>query len=241
MEENIVLTPSEASNSPAMPESLASPSEEPTSVDGAPLAAGDVITVSLLGNDLNLRKVGDHLYCPDEWFDEVVSHPCLPLAAEFISRLSPVALMTPWTITSATKDLSGAIRSDSPSHSEGRALDISPLYSEDTLLSADMPMMGLAWNIKSLIVLSEGQWGDIPVFVEGDHLHIGMDIKPDKKGCLPIMWSDSNAYPSQEAQSLDPILPKLRNSFWRWCTTSLSLEPPSAALESEIRSMLKNE
>jgi hypothetical protein len=106
------------------------------------------------------------------------------------------------------------------------------------MLPPDPPMMGLAWNIKSLILLSEGQWGDMPIFIEGDHVHFSSIIGCDQAGCLPIMWSDSDSYSNMKDQEMDPILSRLRRSFWRWSTSGLELQPPSDKLMATIKSLL---
>lgn len=203
--------------------------------------AGQWKAASIFGQSVNLVEVANHLVAPSEWVEEITTNPSLPSVTQFLERLSPLAVQTPWLITSGRKDLSGAERTDSKDHSEGIALDVAPMFQEDVILPEDPPMMGLAWNIKSLIILSEGQWGDVPVFVEGDHLHFSIRIKPDLEGCLPVMWSDSNAYPSCNAQGLDPILPRLRNSFWRWSTPNLTLEPPSKQLKEHIADLLSGQ
>lgn len=200
--------------------------------------AGQWKAASIFGQAMNLTEIAEHLVAPSDWVEEITTNPALPSVTQFLERLSPLAVQTPWLITSGKRDLSGAERTDSKDHSEGIALDVAPMFQEDVILPEDPPMMGLAWNVKSLIILSEGQWGDIPVFVEGDHLHFSTRIKPDSEGCLPIMWSDSNSYPSCKAQGLDPILPRLRNSFWRWSTSTLTLEPPSGQLKELIANLL---
>lgn len=208
---------------------------------GSTLEVGQWKAASIFGQSINLAEVANHLVAPSDWIEEITANPSLSSVTQFLERLSPLAVQTPWLVTSGRKDLSGAERNDSKDHSEGVALDVAPMFQEDVILPEDPPMMGLAWNIKSLIILSEGQWGDIPVFVEGDHLHFSIRIKPDSEGCLPVMWSDSNAYPSCNAQGLDPILPRLRNSFWRWSTPNLTLEPPSKRLKERIADLLSHQ
>lgn len=215
-----------------------STSDEP----GAPLAIKGVdpnsIAAQLLNGQISLANVGDALNCPQEWVDEAATHPCFDLVREFLSRLSPTAKTVPWLITSMSKDLSGAERSDSEDHLKGLAMDVAPMLTEDIVLPDDPQMLGLAWNIKSLIVISEGQWGDMPLFVEGDHIHFSSSIKPLPKGELPIMWSDSSAYQSIRDQEHDPILSRLRNSFWIWSTPTLTMRPPSAKTQREITDIL---
>lgn len=196
---------------------------------------------TIFGQQLDLAQISPHLLSPSNWLEEVTNNPVLNYVLQFMDRLSPLATQTPWLITSGRHDLSGAERTDSKDHASGIALDVAPMYQDDVILPEDPPIMGLAWNVKSLIILSEGQWGDIPVFIEGDHLHFSANIAPDSEGCLPIMWSDSNAYPSCNAQGLDPILPRLRNSFWRWSTPTLTLEPPSRQLRDKIMSLLQKD
>lgn len=196
---------------------------------------------TIFGQQLDLAQISPHLLSPSNWLEEVTNNPVLHYVLQFMDRLSPLATQTPWLITSGLHDLSGAERTDSKDHASGIALDVAPMYQDDVILPEDPPIMGLAWNVKSLIILSEGQWGDIPVFIEGDHLHFSTNIAPDSEGCLPIMWSDSNAYPSCNAQGLDPLLPRLRNSFWRWSTPTLTLEPPSRQLRDKIISLLQKD
>lgn len=194
---------------------------------------------TIFGQQVDLAQVSPHLLSPSSWLEEITNNPALNYVLQFMERLSPLATQTPWLITSGRHDLSGADRTDSKDHAAGVALDVAPMYQDDVILPEDPPIMGLAWNLKSLIILSEGQWGDIPVFVEGDHLHFSTNIAPDDEGCLPIMWSDSNAYPSCNAQGLDPILPRLRNSFWRWSTPTLTLESPSKQLRDRMEVLLR--
>jgi hypothetical protein len=137
-----------------------------------------------------------------------------------------------------SKDLSGHDRTDSLDHKNGLAMDIAPMLTDDIILPDEPQMLGLAWNIKSLIVISEGQWGDMPLFVEGDHVHFSSTIKPMPKGELPIMWSDSSAYQSVRDQENDPILSRLRNSFWIWSTPTLTLRPPSTKTQKAITEIL---
>jgi hypothetical protein len=195
--------------------------------DAVPSGTSDAHTATLLGNDVPLSDLFPGLVCPTEWVEEALTHPCLESAKSFIQRLSPPGLVTPWLITSMSKDLSGADRNDSKSHLSGQAMDIAPMYQDNVILPEDPTMLGLAWNAKALILIGETQWGDLPIFVEGDHVHIATDILPAGKGLLPVMWSDSDAYQSVRVASLDPVLNRLRNSFWMWDTVSLELHGPS--------------
>lgn len=192
----------------------------------------------LLGQDIDLILISDHLLCPRSWADEAFSHPQLQNAITFLSRLSPCATSVKWLISSMTKDLTGTARSDSQDHASGLAMDIAPMYSDDEILPADPPMAGLAWNIKSLIVLSQGQFGDIPLFIEGDHVHFSSSIAPSDKGMLPIMWSTSTAYQSAISEESDPILVSLRNSFWLWDTSTLTLKPPTKDTYDRVMNLL---
>jgi hypothetical protein len=194
--------------------------------------------VKLLENDRDISFLNDNLAVPTEWLEEARSHPCLERAISFIDRLSQTGRETPWLITSMTHDLSGSERSDSQDHSSGLAMDIAPMFSGEEVLPSDPPMLGLAWNVKSLVVLGQAQWGDIPMFVEGDHLHLSSSIKPSDVGVLPLMWSTSTFYSSAQQEQNDPLLMKLVNSFWKWDTATLTLSPPSALTKEWAMSLL---
>jgi hypothetical protein len=196
------------------------------------------LKATLLGETIDLVQISDHLVCPRSWVTEASSHPQLENVQLFIERLSPCGKTTPWLISSMSQDLSGAPREDSPSHRSGEAMDIAPMYGDEDVLPADPPMLGLAWNLKSLIVLSQGQFGDMPMFVEGDHLHFSKEITPTDTGELAIMWSTSSTYQSAQQELYDPILPKLRNSYWLWKTPSLSLCPPSSETLQRILGLI---
>jgi hypothetical protein len=195
--------------------------------------------VTLLDSSRDVSYVTEGLAVPSEWLEEAQSHPCLELAIKFIDRLSPTGRESPWLITSMTKDLSGEERSDSKDHKSGLAMDIAPMFSADEVLPSDPPMLGLAWNVKSLIVIGQAQWGDIPLFIEGDHLHISTSIKPSQVGELPLMWSTSNFYSSAKQEQNDPLLMKLVNSFWKWDTATLTLTPPSLVTKEWAVSLLR--
>lgn len=201
----------------------------------------DAGSATLLSQAHDLSQITDCLLVPRDWAGEASMHPQLDNVMIFLSRLSPTALSVPWLITSMTKDLSGAERVDSKDHQDGLAIDIAPMMQRDVILPEEPPIPGLAWNIKNMILLSQGQWGDMPLFVEGDHVHFSSNIKPDERGALPLMWSDSMAYPSIQLQERDAILSKLRNSFWRWTTATLTLEPPSMRLQQYMKTLLMPE
>jgi hypothetical protein len=206
--------------------------------EAAPSGTPEAHTATLLGNDVPLSDLFPGLVCPTEWMEEALTHPCLESAKSFIQRLSPPGLVTPWLITSMSKDLSGAERSDSKSHLTGHAMDIAPMYQDNVILPEDPTMLGLAWNAKALILIGETQWGDLPIFVEGDHVHFATDILPAGKGLLPVMWSDSDAYQSVQVAVLDPVLNRLRNSFWMWDTIALELHGPSEDTYQKCMSLI---
>jgi hypothetical protein len=198
-------------------------------------------TPTILGQPIDLITISDGLVCPRSWVEEAAAHPQLENVQLFLSRLSPCGRTTPWLISSMTKDLSGALREDSLSHQNGTAIDIAPMYSDTDVLPADPPMSGMAWNLKSLIVISQGQLGDMPMFVEGDHLHFSGEISPTTAGELAVMWSTSSTYESAKQEEADPILPQLRNSYWLWRTSDLALLPPTKETLSTITKLLRKE
>lgn len=200
---------------------------------------GEVATI--LGQPIDLATISDGLVCPKSWVEEAAAHPQLENIQLFLSRLSPCGKATPWLISSMTKDLSGALREDSLSHQNGTAIDIAPMYSDADVLPADPPMSGMAWNLKSLIVISQGQLGDMPMFVEGDHLHFSGDISPTSTGELAVMWSTSSTYESAKQEEADPILPQLRDSYWIWRTSDLALLPPTKETLLTITRLLHKE
>lgn len=197
-------------------------------------------TANLMKSSVSLTFIDDALAVPSDWVDEAKSHPALSIATTFIDRMSPVGKVTPWVITSMTKDLSGATRSDSGSHANGFGMDLSPMYSTDTLLPDSMPVMGLAWNIKSLILLSQTQFGDLPMFIEGDHVHFDPRMQALHVGEIPILWSESSAYPAARYQAENPILSRLSGSYWIWNMTSMSLTPPSKRTAELVKHVLEN-
>lgn len=115
---------------------------------------------------------------PTAWEQELLAHGFLEAATTILKLLPSCAVKVPWLIGSASRNLVGEERTESRSHLEGRAFDMSPMYTKDLILSPDKQIMGLAWNIVSVCLLSSA-YEKYPHFVvEGDHLHVqpGADL-----------------------------------------------------------------
>lgn len=166
------------------------------------------------------------LVWPAEWEDELSQKGFLDAAMSLLVSCDPKIVEVPWIIGSASRTLFGTERTDSPSHAEGKAFDMSPMYSPDAILSPDKRISGMAWNIMSIAAVAPMTSTGIPFCVEGDHIHVqpsissgpsnGQSATPsegDPSRCIYCAFTGSTWYPWFEqitavepAKSLIPSL-----------------------------------
>lgn len=124
----------------------------------------------------------------------------LKVAQAVLEALPPEAKLTPWVIGSTDLDIAGNPRA-SRSHAEHRAFDISPCYSMEELIPQDRRVMGIAWNLVSLLTI-QGACDVALCCAEGDHLHVMIDGAPvGRTYAVPTI---STWYPSAEVMQLSP-------------------------------------
>lgn len=169
-------------------------------------------------------SIGDHeikltgtqdglLMWPEEWTRELTERGFIDVAVRILAAMPPCATRVPWIIGSASKTLLGRERTESQSHMQGKAFDMSPMYSATEILAPDDHIMGLAWNIVSLSIIAWA-YNDYPCFVvEGDHLHVQPDVVM-QKGTLPVAFTMPTWYQWTTELSSSEQLDSLNGSFW---------------------------
>lgn len=170
------------------------------------------------------------LLWPKDWNDELEEHGFLDAATSILAGMDAAASDVPWIIGSASLNLFGQPRSESASHMEGKAFDMSPMRSESVAVEPGAPIMGLAWDLISLMEISQAAGGGIPFVVEGDHLH----VQPQAKGGLGpgqlyAVWTFPDWYEWTSVAAATPLGAAARNTVWLWDLSTLTLTPPSAA------------
>lgn len=173
-----------------------------------------------IGQQVDLTLTDDGLLAwPTEWTDELREHGFIEAAVTILAALPKCALRAPWIIGSASKTLSGGDRLESSSHREHRAFDMSPMFDKDHIMSPDGAIMGLAWNVISVDIISCA-YAKYPHFVvEGDHLHVqpGANLPQDKMLCAMTMprWYEWTGAIMDSSETVD-----LAGSFWLWSPDS---------------------
>lgn len=151
-------------------------------------------------DQVDCTEVREGLIVPTVLMDSPNLDKFIEVAGAILDTLPPEAKLVPWVIGSTDRDLAGTER-QSKSHQEGEAFDMSPCYSDTILVPEDRRIMGMAWNIVSLIVVAPA-CEVACVCVEGDHLHVMVDRDPlNKVFCVPTVaaW-----YPIAETVELTP-------------------------------------
>lgn len=149
-----------------------------------PKSLGEARTVTIPSGPIAVtRRPGDILWVPTSFID---SQPDIQVWLDPLNELirsgSPANYTTPWILGSAMMDIAGNPRT-SASHAQGRAMDISPMESDEVALSDSQQIAGLAWNLLSLAHLSTWKSDTIAWVVEGDHVHCAMS--PEAKNKTP--------------------------------------------------------
>lgn len=180
------------------------------------------------------------LLWPAEWTDELEAHGFLDAAVSLLSYLPAEATAVPWIIGSASKSIFGMPRQDSLSHMEGRAFDMSPMYSETVAIQPGSPIMGLAWNIVYLAIFAAAQTGKIPFVVEGDHLHVepgasGEGLEP---GSVFAVFTAPTWYTWTNRVLTTPIGRALLPSIWCFNGMRCEIESPSPELATRLKKYL---
>lgn len=127
--------------------------------------------VDIAGVSIEVEEIDADLFLPSMFNDAPNKDRLLQLAKGFVASLPAEARKTPWIVGSLNRDLQGLERT-SRSHALGQAVDISPMYSHDLAIAPDGSVMGLAWNLVTLDILSQSDWREAAWIVEGDHIHI---------------------------------------------------------------------
>lgn len=180
------------------------------------------------------------LLWPEEWTAELEAAGFIDAAAYLLSLMPKQATETPWIIGSATKTLFGTERTDSRAHMEGRAFDMSPMYSDDVAILEDSRIMGLAWNIIYMATFASIQTGKVPFVIEGDHLHVepgapGAGLDP---GQVFAVFTAPTWYNWTGRILETPIGKALIPSIWLFDGTSCAIQSPSAELAGRLKQYL---
>lgn len=172
------------------------------------------MTYKLVDGSIDLNFSDDGLLAwPAAWEDRLARRGFLDAAAAILTALPACAVRTPWIIGSDNENLFGDPRTESKSHMSGRAFDMSPMFSRDDILSPDRRIMGLAWNVVSLAMLSSA-YGRYPHFVvEGDHLHVQPEAALDPSEMSAVMTMPS-WYPWTDIIRGDEDTSVLDGSWW---------------------------
>lgn len=169
--------------------------------------------VQLDGKELELISRGDcNVWLPKMWSDDKEAVEAFHIAERILAPADHRVLDVPWIVGSVKEDIAGNPRSGSQSHLSGRAFDISPMYSRHELLDPDRAISGLAWNMVKLLALATLDWKQAAMVVEGDHIHVEKDGKPEllPPGKMYTVWSMSPWYAiaskTKSAVGMTPIL-----------------------------------
>lgn len=187
--------------------------------------------LEFIGKQVDLTMTDDGLLAwPTEWTAELRDYGFIDAAVSILAALPKCALRAPWIIGSASKALGGAERLESASHKDHRAFDMSPMFDKEHILSPDGAIMGLAWNVISVDILSCAYAAYPHFVVEGDHLHVqpGATLPADAMLCAMTMprWYEWTGAIMDSSETVD-----LAGSFWVWVPekASFSLAPNEVA------------
>jgi hypothetical protein len=163
---------------------------------------------------------------PVAWSEELNERGFIDEAMVILSKMPSCAARTPWLIGSASRTLMGRVREESESHMQGRAFDMSPMYSETEILAPDEHIMGLAWNVISLSMIAPAYAALRNFVVEGDHVHVqpAATLWDD---AMPVAFTMPTWYPwtGELMQSSEGVA--LNGSFW-----AFQLQEPGMRLAS---------
>jgi hypothetical protein len=127
---------------------------------------------SIEGKIIIMEECAPDLFAPTHFTREKGWEEARQAAAAFVASLPSVARLTPWVVGSYHTDIFANPRSDSPSHTNGLAVDVSPMYSRTEIMSPTKAALSMAFDMISLATLSLSDYRNNPWAVEGDHVHI---------------------------------------------------------------------
>lgn len=176
------------------------------------------------------------VYLPVRWATDPRAIEMWSLAVAMLSGAHSAVRKTPWVIGSTWEDIFGNPRSASTSHMEAKAFDMSPMYDESQLLSPRKQLMGLAWNQLSLTYLSTIPHSLAAYVVEGDHLHVQLNGRPDElnQGQVFAVWSKAPWYSIDAIIEGDPSIKRIFGLPFLFDARSVSVQGPSRSLAAKM-------
>jgi len=144
-----------------------------------------------------------------------------------------------WCVSSIKRTITDKDRVEAESHLNGFALDIAPIYNEQTVTSPDQTTPNLAGDLINLIKLAKIKVPGTFAVIEGDHLHIveESDPYPNEVISYPtlIPW-----YNAGSAFQSDPDVQPILNKFYKFNAAAMTFCPCSNEEVKSVLSVLTN-
>ena len=194
------------------------------------LVVGDQI------EDISMVQISSDLLIPSVLMDSPGIDEVKEMAQTILGIMPPEAKCTPWVIGSTDRDILGTPRT-SPSHKKGLAFDMSPVYDSENLVSPSGQCMGLAWNVVNLHTLRNLAQMDVPIAVEGDHLHIMLKGNNLLPGTIVAVPTIASAYPMSKNSELMAHVGDIFNRVFVYDPDCYTLGPATPTQQKEFYKM----